>query len=132
MRLFCSLLFASAALFAQPQQTLPITKSVSNIKNNLAISPTGGLICQTEAKKPCTAQDVKEISGALNLAKLGIKPLTAGANGAVVCETTAGKPCTKDQSATVANALQSAKVGEGIGNVGVSMGTKSDPSNPNK
>ena len=97
MRLFCSLLFASAALFAQPQQTLPITKSVSNIKNNLAISPTGGLICQTEAKKPCTAQDVKEISGALNLAKLGIKPLTAGANGAVVCETTAGKPCTLDR-----------------------------------
>jgi hypothetical protein len=91
-------IFCVAAVAAQQSST--VNNSRSNIKNNIAFSQgrDGKLKCSDAEGKPCTEEQVKQLSATFNTGKSGIKNLAlAGPDGSVKCEMMDGKPCAAAQ-----------------------------------
>jgi hypothetical protein len=85
----------------------PVTKSRSNIKNNLAVvtqNPNGSLKC-VAGDQPCTKEQVKALSeaatGRTRFLKGNVSDAVAtlelGSDGSLVCTTADGKKCASAQ-----------------------------------
>ena len=112
-------------------QTVTVTKSLSNIKNNISVAhdKDGTLKCTAADGKPCDKEQVGKLFAAFNSSKSGIKTLAlAGADGKLKCETTEGKPCAAAHVADLNRSVGAMRgLNDPIQGVGVGLGKKGNP-----
>ena len=130
MKLAAALLFITALTVTA--QTVNVTKSLSNIKNNISVAheKDGTLKCTAADGKPCDKEQVTKLFAAFNSSKSGIKTLAlAGPDGRLKCETTEGKPCVAAHVADLNKSVATMKgANDPIQGVGVGLGKKEHPS----
>src|ERR1039457_3005358 len=99
----------TAAVYAQA--TANTSTSRTNQQHNVVDAAAGK--CMTQAGKPCTAAQVKEVlEGYVNPNRKGmgtIKLELASADGTLHCEQQDGSPCTEQQMQAIAQSATSKK-----------------------
>ena len=125
-----SAIFILVAIATNAQQAT-VTKSLSNIKNNISVAhdKDGTLKCTAADGKPCDKEQVGKLFAAFNSSKSGIKTLAlAGADGKLKCETTEGKPCAAAHVADLNKSVGAMRgLNDPIQGVGVGLGKKGNP-----
>jgi hypothetical protein len=126
---------AALAALAMFGQQVTVTKSLSNIKNNIAVSqnPNGTFKCVADGQ-PCTKDHVQALSDIATNREVfwksggAIKSLAYAPDGSLTCTTTDGKKCTSALLAELNNTAMAMTSVKPVQGVGVGLGKPNNPS----